>query len=410
MLVCKSRLIELLNDEDERVVNIAAEALERFFYDSEGIIAIFLAILEKENQREHPRELAFAHRIRSFSATEEEVQFIPSLLVNLQDKEEDDESEELAWNLEIKLLETPFLLLEKHRRLFASNRKLMNIYEKARMWDKFRLMPPDDLWQLFERQFEHSFKEGEADRHEFVHMLVNLLVQQGDAIKPHVLSHLKNRYIDDENMDLFLVEMAGRLKLIEATPFLFAILRDSDPLDIIHQDCIRYIGMLGTVELVKTIERLYIMDEELRAELAEILGQIPHSYSEDLCIKLLEKENDTFLKTYFAGSLCNLFSLKGSEWIVDTIRKRRYDPFVLNLFDRLIPVYAYHKVSPQGLEELERSDLQFRKGILESSEFDFEVEDDDDEDDDETGFGDGEDDDEEGNDESDDSPKNCSFL
>ncbi|MGE5340428.1 MAG: HEAT repeat domain-containing protein [Candidatus Omnitrophota bacterium] len=362
MLVDKRRLIELLNEDDVRVVNAAGEALERFFWDQEDIIGIFLTLLGNENKREPRRDLSLVHRMPSFPASENDVQAIIRMLLSLHGKT-DDESDELSWTLNVVLLENPFPLLEKNHSLFIANPELMKTYKKAKEWDKFRLMKPDKLWQRFEQEIEIPFTEGEAGRHVYVHMLVHWLIQKDETIKPKVLACLKREDIEDETIKSFLVEMAGKLKLVEAVPFLFRILRDSDPMDIIYHDCIRYLGMLATPDLVRSIERLYIMDEEIRTGIAEILGNIPYEYSEDLCIKLFEKERDIFQRTFFAGSLCNLFSVKGREGLLDAILESEYDPLVLNLFDQLVSVYVYHRWPIDELYQLEDHDRQYREEV-----------------------------------------------
>ena len=360
MIVDKHRLLELLNEEDVRVANAAAEALERFFWDQEDIIGIFLNLLEKENKREPRRELSLVHRIKSFLASENDVQAILRMLPSLHGKT-DDESDELSWTLNVVLLETPFPLLEKNQSLFVANPVLMKTYKKAREWDKYRLMNPVKLWQRFEQEIEIPFTEGESDRHVYVHILVHWLIQKGEAIKSKVLECLKREDIEDEAIKSFLVEMAGKLKLVEAAPSLFGILRDSDPMDIIYHDCVRYLGMLATPELVRSIERLYIMDKELQTGIGEILGYIPYEDAEDVCIRLFEREKDVFERTFIAGALCNLFSVKGRAGLLDAIRESEYDALVLSLFDRLVPVYVYHRWPIDELYQLEAHDRQYRE-------------------------------------------------
>ncbi|MGE5343267.1 MAG: HEAT repeat domain-containing protein [Candidatus Omnitrophota bacterium] len=374
MLVNKFRLIELLNHPDGRVVNAAGDALERFFWDRAEILGALLNVLEGEHKRETKRDLSLSHRLPSFPATEKDLPTLTRLLTALDGKK-DDESEELAWNIKQVLLYTPFPLIQAKRHLFSSHITLMDIYEETRQRDRFRLMAPDRLWQIFKGQFFHSFQKGEAKRHEIAHSLVNFMVQKGDAIKPYVTAIFKKNKIDDDTMEEYLIEVVGKLKLTELAPFLFDILRNSDPMDIIHQECIRYLGMLGTPKLVQHIERRYIMDEDSRAELAQILGYIPHYYSEELCMKLLGNETNVFHKTYLACSLCDLFSLKGSGTVLEIIKKRNYDPMVCLLLTDLVPVYAYHHIPQIALEALEADDLKFRQGI-QDEEFEPEWEDD----------------------------------
>ena len=164
-----------------------------------------------------------------------------------------------------------------------------------------------------------------------------------------------NYYLED-----YLVELAGNLKLVETVPYLFRILIDSAPLHIVRETCTKSLGQIGTPGVVEEIGALYQSDRELRTALSGIIEYIPYDYSEEMAIQLLKGETDPDVITFLAASLCDIFSIKSGEMIIDIIEKKQYNPTIMGLLDYLIPVYVYHNKAIDNLAELEKKACKFR--------------------------------------------------
>ena len=158
---------------------------------------------------------------------------------------------------------------------------------------------------------------------------------------------------DNYHLNEYMVNLAGKLRLKAAVPFLFRILRESEFMHTVHSLCIRALGNIGTQEVIEGISNLYYSNKQLRTAFADILKYIPYDYSEDLAIQLIKEEQDLADKTFLACALCDIFSIKGAAIIKDMIKMRKYDSKIASLADDLIPVYVYHKETFDDLLALE---------------------------------------------------------
>ncbi|NIM11274.1 MAG: hypothetical protein GTO45_04725 [Candidatus Aminicenantes bacterium] len=358
MLVEKKRLIELLAHEDNRVVRAASEALEKFFYGSGDVIEHLLKALDIN--KSDLDESLLAARIKYFIPTDNDLLEILRLIIELEDKA-DVASSNISWHLMNSLLEFPFQLLEKNYSSFSSNKGLLSIFEIAKNQAEVKNLEPAVLWEKLEKICrQYRDKEMERDDDEYCELLVKALSQKGEKIKQKVMMYLSQEDMNDYHLEFYLVKLAGKLRIKETIPHLFRILINSDPLEFVYSQSIEALGKIGTPEVVEEIDSLYLSHKELRNSFAEILKYIPHDYSEKLALKLLGKENDTEAKTFLAGALCDIFSINSGELIIDIIRKKQYEPSIMELPDYLIPVYAYHNKTIDNLAELEREDKEFR--------------------------------------------------
>jgi len=190
--------------------------------------------------------------------------------------------------------------------------------------------------------------------------------QKGEKIKHKVIMYLSQDTDVNYHLELFLVELAGNLKLRETVPYLFRILIDSDFRDLVRSSCSISLGQIGTPEVVEKIGSLYRSYKDLKNVLAETFKYIPYDYSEEMAVQLLKSETDPETGTFLAGALCDIFSIKSSDMIIDIIRKKQYDPSIMGLLDYLIPVYVYHNKTIDNLAELERREREFQDERLDT--------------------------------------------
>jgi hypothetical protein len=354
-LVEKQRLVELLGHGDERVRDAAVRALAKSFPDSEGVIEHLLRVIEgniKEN-------VTLALYVKDFIPTDNDVKNIVKLIVSTE-LESEEESSNVNYHLKSSLLEFPLEILKRHRQAITFNKNLKDLYRTASQRDKLKRKSPDYLWQELETLCRnYQDKKMPHEDHQYASLLIDGLAHYKEEIKPRVIMHLSQETMDNYYLEEFLVKLAGRLRLTEAVPFLVRILKQSDFLDWVNQECAESLGKIGTPEVVRQVESICKDDPELAGRGAEILRCIPYDFAEDTAIRLLERERDLGNKTFFAMILCDIFSIKASALVLDMIQKRQYDPAITTLIDQLLPVYVYHGKDTDSLSALEKEDRRF---------------------------------------------------
>ncbi len=338
MIIMKERLIELLHHEDKRVRDASVRALEKYFPGSDGIIEHLLkSISTYENDC-----LSLAANIKSFLPTNTDIHKIINLF-NETSNLDDEYSSNINYHLILSLLSFPFEIIENNRETFVFNDELIKIYEQNKISDEIRSQNPEILWNELERICTnyHGKKLNGEDRR-YAELLFEGLKKHPDQIKHKIIMFLSHETKENYHMEEFMVRLAGALEIEETIPYLFRIFNDSTFMHFVHDSCIKSLGKIGTLQVVNEIEKQYDPKNDLRDELACILGYIPYSFSENLLIRLLKEEKNISIRTLLADGLCDMFSIEATDLIINTIENKQYDPQMNNLCDALTPVYVYH--------------------------------------------------------------------
>jgi len=366
MLIEKNRLIELLYYEDKRVRDTGVETLQRFFSGSKGVIEYLLQSIETyENQC-----LSLAAGVRSFIPGDTDIGRIIKLINDCKFKT-DEYSLNLQFHLQISLMHFPIDILERNKQLFRFNEDLTRFFEVIKNHERIRSQEPDVLLNELEKLCdEHQGKRIEKEIYKYGRLLFNGLKRHSKAIKHKVIMFLSHETKEKYHFEEYMVELAGELKLEETIPYLFRIYKDSDFMHTVNSKCIHALGKIGTREVVSGVDNLYNnSDDEKRSGLAEIFKYIPYDYSEEVAIRLLKEEVDLSNKTFLAGALCDLFSLRATDLIIEIINKKEYDPSIMVLSDYLRPIYVYHQKKFEGFQDIEQRDKNHFQETMESSPF-----------------------------------------
>ncbi len=361
MIVEKNRLIELLHHEDERVRNASCRALESFYPESEGVIEHLLESITAYKKD----SLTLSAKIRSFIPTNDDINNIITLFYETNDLK-DEFTIDTNYHLILSLLTFPFEIIEKNRELFIFNNQLKKIYEHAKIRDEIYSRPPEKLWNELENICTHYNGERlEGAESRYADLLFNGLKKYPEKIKHKVILFLSHDGETNYHMEDYMVNLAGALKIEETIPHLFRIFNSTDYMEYVHGSCIRSLGAIGAKQVVDEIERQYNPENDLRDGLSEILGYIPYDFSENVLIKLLNEEQDIPIKTFLAGSLCDIFSIKAGDLIINIIENQHYDPNMSDLCDVLIPVYVYHNIE-HDFSSLESKEADYAKRTREN--------------------------------------------
>ena len=186
MLVEKKRLVELLSHEDDRVINAAAEALQKFFPGSEGVMSHLLRLINSGRGD----TLGMAVKVKYFVPTDEDLLEILRL-INESEHEKDGDSLSLNFHLVCSLFEFPFELLERNHTSFSFDNKLIELYETAKNRAEMKKREAGVLWQeLEEICARYPDKEMEQNDRLYCEVLTNALHEKGEEIVHKVKSCL----------------------------------------------------------------------------------------------------------------------------------------------------------------------------------------------------------------------------
>lgn len=355
-IVRKTRFIELLQHHDLRVRNESAEALGRFFSGTEGVISSLLDAI-----RNYPAKcLGLAVNLSKFHPAGDDIPRILELYHN-SGGSKDNEALSLRYHTAFCLYAFPFERIEPHQRLFEADRELRKLYESLQACEEVCRKPFDELWEEFHTLcWQKDAQEEDRERAQLVELLCRGLARYPEQLREPLVAILNEDDPDNYLLEEYLVPLAGELKIEESTPALFKIFTEVDVLANIHESAKVALGKIGTRQVLEETGRLYAEREDLRIDTSEILKHMPYSEAEDCALHLLRSEQDLEARTFIAGSLCDIFSIRAADSIKALVENRQYDPTIMSLIDHLIPVYAYHG-QEADLSELEERDKEFRE-------------------------------------------------
>ncbi len=361
MLVNKERLLALAGHEDIRVRKEAVRGLETYFPGEPHVLGRLLDI-----RRRYPDYWEITAAFKHFPPQKEDV----AEVIRLASKFSGDMKKEDALSARFHLIKClgsyPLEFLEPHAGVLKSEETLAALYEAVIEWEELRKKGSqwhwDELLQLCGAEWN---KENEASNGRYGEFLVDCLVYDVEAagdgrIKDWVLTAFKTLSEGEYNLEIYLVRLAGRLKLEAAVPYLFEILSEVEPMAIIFSELIRALGRIGSEEVVEEIKRLYPpASEDDRETYAAILEYIPHDYCEDALLGFMEDETGLTVRTSLAMALCDIFSLRGKDVVLEMVENCAYDPSQTDLFRQFLSVPAYHDIHLENLEELEAKNDRF---------------------------------------------------
>jgi hypothetical protein len=337
ILISEQRLIELLLHQDKRVRDEVVLALEKYFSESPNVIKHLLKAFHiyKDDA------LSLICGIKSFLPSKEEVGEIFKIIAQITNNK-DEKSMNIYFHLVNSLHYFPYDLITDYKDIFVFNEHLKKMYENIITRNQIKAQSHQSLWtELSNICKQNKGKHFDNNTRQYVNILVDGLLQYRDEIKHKVIMSLSQE-TTEYHFELYMVQIASRLKIKETIPSLFRILINSDFMDLVNEECTRALGKIGGREVVNQVEIFYPEHESLRAQFASILKWVPYNYSEDLAIRLLKNEQDLEQKTFLAEALCSMFSKKSINVITNMVKDKQYDPLIVDLSDLLVSVYEYH--------------------------------------------------------------------
>jgi hypothetical protein len=177
---------------------------------------------------------------------------------------------------------------------------------------------------------------GHADR------VVEALARHGEKYTDRILELLGHKVTDFEDdpmswLEIFLVELAGAMRLEQAVPLIVAKLHEMG--EILAEECVDALGMIGTAGAAEAVTEGWLAtDWDYRLYATSALEKIHSESTVRNCLELLPQEEDLDIRTKLAAALLAQLDPAGIEPVREMVQKRAYDDSVLDLSGRLVAV------------------------------------------------------------------------
>jgi SEC-C motif len=202
----------------------------------------------------------------------------------------------------------------------------------------------DQCWQELERicteavgkHYSSDVNIGHANR------VVKALAHQGEKYVERVLDLLGKKVEDFETdpmtwLEIFLVELAGEMRLEPAIPLIVDKLHECG--ELLSEQCVEALGKIGTDAAAQAVAEGWleaVWDYRLYASSA--LEYIHSDTTVVKCLELLPKDKDLGIRTRLADALLSQFASEGIEPVREMVQRRAYDPMNSDLMRKLVTV------------------------------------------------------------------------
>lgn len=318
LLVDPGILKELLLHSNESIRHSAVKSLRKAFRKEKGVVSALLASLEEFGV---DGGVAFTSAIKCFEPTAEDIEKMAAIYIRV-DPEKSSKHESVRRHLEIAFLETPFGLIKENRTVFTFNRDLRHIYEEANRTHQLYARGGEYLWRKLVEHSDRGYEGYSPGAIRYGRMLVIGLKKYESEISHRILMNISRNASWHDDLEEYLVELAGELKLKEAIPSIYKILRRTNPDRTMHGRAMRSLGLIGGEEVVRKMATLYSEREEERYLLTEVFTYIPTVFTEQVLMDLLRTEGDTGNISFLIYALAEIFSQEGMKLANEVMKQR----------------------------------------------------------------------------------------
>jgi len=172
--------------------------------------------------------------------------------------------------------------------------------------------------------------------------VVQALARQGERYTEKVLELLGQPVTDFENdpmtwMEIFLVMLAGEMRLERAIPLMVAKFRLIG--EVLSERCVDALGQIGTDAAAEAVAEGWLETEwDYRLYATSALEKIHSDATVRKCLELLPQDKDQDIRTKLADALLAQFPEEGIEPVREMVARRAYDSQGLDLPARLVAV------------------------------------------------------------------------
>lgn len=222
--------------------------------------------------------------------------------------------------------------------------------------------PPNELWTELTQFCKEHEDDSELNDKAYQHCasLVSSLAEDRDQFEHQVLDHLKK---PDGWLEVFLVRLAGEMKLEAATALLADRLEDAETFAC--EEAHTALERIGTDAVVRELARRYIDgDWDIRLSVAGILETIHTDRSVQTCLEFLEREQDEMLRGMLLEAVLMNFCPLGIEPARRHILKTPKNPELLEVRSALlVACKLLGETFPEfeAWQEDSKHDVEFRR-------------------------------------------------
>ncbi len=237
------------------------------------------------------------------------------------------------------LSHAPIDILHKYENAIRNNQKLLENHS-LRVKHRLNLMSwsGERLWQEVQnRVLKYKDTEWSSEFDNIYDEAIIETLALHDVPNTETICRLLTTPSDDDGwLDMFLVDLAGARRLREAVPAIMDKLRRTD--EDYPENTSVVLTRIGHPDIVRNICRSYRDESWLFQDVsASLLGEIKHPDSEEAILCLLQEEDDIETRTNLCYGLCQLFSERGVEIVLQQIRDG-YEEWIVSLEESILPV------------------------------------------------------------------------
>jgi len=322
----EAKIKEAILHPDIEIRDRAANYFSRSFSHDVSIMTQVIRAVETYG-REGAYRLIGAGR--DLPQTEASIDWVISELNDEQSSQYDN----YTYNLTRLLVEAdPALLLPKETAILDSRHFIAQM--RSAFTERLRMLSWDEAtgWRRLEEFCEQGKDKQYTNQVNLAHAecIVESLDRFGKACEEKVHAFLGQRVEDDHDspiswMQPLVARLSGRVCLESAIPLLIARLRE-DRGDFLNETCGEALARIGTPAVLHAIAEAYPGgDDSFRIYASEPLERIRSDLAVEICLRLLNQEQDSGIQRILAETLLAQFAGEGIEAARRYLLRRELD-------------------------------------------------------------------------------------
>jgi hypothetical protein len=202
----------------------------------------------------------------------------------------------------------------------------------------------DKCWSELERVCAAGVDKNATSQvdYNYADLVVEALAPQGQKYADRILELLGKEVRDFETdpmsyMEIFLVELAGQMRLESAVPLIVQKLHADG--EILSEECVDALGKIGTEAAAEAVTEGWLdATWEYRLYAVGALEKIRSDATVRRSLELMPHEKDPLIRTQLADAALGNFADEAIEPIREMVRRRDYDPMHSDLMRKLVTV------------------------------------------------------------------------
>lgn len=247
----------------------------------------------------------------------------------------------------------------------------------SELQDRLRLLTwdADQCWRELEAIADKGKDKLYAGEIGFGHarQVIQALGRQAERFTDRLLTSLSQKIEDREDnpmtwMEIFLVMLAGEMRLEPAIPLIVAKLHDFG--ELLAEECVTALAKIGTDQAALALGEGFLAEGwDYRLYASGAFDALHADATVAKCLELLPQETEADIRTNLANGVSANFASEGIKPVRQLILRQEYDPGMLDLPSTLATVATimgvtfpeYDQWKKEAEERQERQDQRMRE-------------------------------------------------